>query len=367
VFGYSSGDNPLEVCDLVVPDQQASAATFDLDMKKMAKMCDAYRKEGIEMDSYYYIWGHTHPAGVTNFSGVDIDSRERTTDSCPWSVTFIVTKSHEAKAILLCKIKGVRIEKELPIEVDWTVPFGESKEKEWGEEYLNRVHTFPATNLNGYAKGGWPYQYGNDVQDYRDDEYEWQGQRQPAVGKYRTRYRTSGEGLVEIPETTPTKAGGLDGFASSYWDPKEMRWISSYDKGEAEDTGSGKVIGKVSNKGKVFRASANRQEGGNGFIDPTTGGVDTDVVDDGVDDYEVDVDAGEMLEEMTSMDLEPYGKRVKYVQTFGIVKSCAKTIVESAMEQESPLYDVLHDYLENLVEEIEEVSRKEWVEAHTQG
>ena len=84
------------------------------------------------------IFVHTHPKGCNFPSGHDEGTFSSKFGHYPWAVMFILTKDLKT----YCRIRlnhpsGATVQVEIPVIVDWTIPFPGTDHKSWGMELTN--------------------------------------------------------------------------------------------------------------------------------------------------------------------------------------------------------------------------------------
>jgi len=115
----------------VVLDDQAVAEFFD-------RQVDA----GLVPEQFARIWIHTHPAHRAEPSLLDEQTFARVFGRSDWAVMFILARSGASFARLDFHA-GPGGALPLAVEVDFSPPFGPSREAVWGEEYSACVEQVP--------------------------------------------------------------------------------------------------------------------------------------------------------------------------------------------------------------------------------
>lgn len=96
-IGVTSGDNPLFVEDIVLPEQVCSKASFDFVDGALADHMVKQYEAGRVGDQSYRIWIHTHPEGVgCTPSGTDWETMDDGFGKCPFTVMVIMEQHTHA-------------------------------------------------------------------------------------------------------------------------------------------------------------------------------------------------------------------------------------------------------------------------------
>lgn len=137
-FGLSDERDPLLVVDVLTVKQLCSAVTVAFDDLAVADLFDALVDRGLKPDRFARIWIHTHPGDCPLPSSVDEDTFARVFGRTDWSVMAIVARN-DASYARLAFHAGPGGALQIPVTVDFGVPFAGSDVALWEAEYLAHV------------------------------------------------------------------------------------------------------------------------------------------------------------------------------------------------------------------------------------
>jgi proteasome lid subunit RPN8/RPN11 len=137
-FGITPLDDLLYVEDVRLVRQTCDWAHVAFDDEAVANFFDEQVDQGRQPQQFGRIWVHTHPGHSAQPSGVDEETFQRVFGRSDWAVMFILARDGDCFARLRCNV-GPGAEIELPVDVDYSRPFGASEVERWGEEYLANV------------------------------------------------------------------------------------------------------------------------------------------------------------------------------------------------------------------------------------
>lgn len=137
----TSPHNPLYVEDVCFIKQYASAGFVRLDDEavadKSADLGNPFGQYKLHPANFAYVFIHTHPAGMNRPSGHDEDTFSEKFGGYPWSVMFIMTKDLKTYCRMRINSGGSPVQVEIPVRVDYLLPFPGSDHAGWDRELLN--------------------------------------------------------------------------------------------------------------------------------------------------------------------------------------------------------------------------------------
>lgn len=134
-------DDPLLITDLIVPDQECTEVTVELDGASLGEEFAAWAAAGHTNEHYARVWIHTHPEMSAKPSSVDEKTFAKLFGSAEWGIMAILSKTEDTYARVGYG-RGPGASAELKIEVDFDVDFaavGDDERAEWDDIYLTRV------------------------------------------------------------------------------------------------------------------------------------------------------------------------------------------------------------------------------------
>lgn len=138
-FGITSSEDLLFVEDVMLVDQQCTVAEVELDDAAVADFFDEQVDAGRKPEEFARIWIHTHPGNSAQPSGTDEETFARVFEPADWAVMFILACGGRTYARLRYHL-GPGAEVQLPVEVDYDLPFSASEHELWQTEYQRCVH-----------------------------------------------------------------------------------------------------------------------------------------------------------------------------------------------------------------------------------
>src|SRR3954454_11707959 len=145
-FGISTPDDLLFVEDVQLVQQTCTYVTVEFDDESVANFFDEQVDAGRKPESFARLWLHTHPANSAEPSGTDEATFSRVFGRSDWAVMFILACGGQTFARLRYNV-GPGAEFKLPVEVDFSRPFGGSQIDAWKAEYLAHVRLPPPDPL----------------------------------------------------------------------------------------------------------------------------------------------------------------------------------------------------------------------------
>ncbi len=137
-FGIAPGDNVLCIEDVVLMRQQCTAVSVAFDDNSVADFFDRQVDAGRRPDQFARIWVHTHPGDCPRPSSVDEETFARVFGRSDWAVMFILAEGGQTYARLRFNT-GPGGSLEIPVQVDFELPFPASDHVAWDDEYLANV------------------------------------------------------------------------------------------------------------------------------------------------------------------------------------------------------------------------------------
>ena len=162
-FGVCPSDDPLLVEDFALVKQECGLASVEFDDEGVADHYDNMTDEGLHPNQYSRIWIHTHPNIGAAPSGLDEDTFKEKFSAPDWAIMFILAKGGQTT----CRLKfnnGPGLSAEIPIGIDYTVPFGAADieaEKTWKEAYESLVTDVVYTPQIGFHQGMYSSHFSN--------------------------------------------------------------------------------------------------------------------------------------------------------------------------------------------------------------
>ncbi|MBD3674535.1 MAG: hypothetical protein HUJ26_13515 [Planctomycetaceae bacterium] len=143
-FGITETDDLLLVTDFQLVNQVCSWAHVAFEDESVADFFDHQVDEGRTPEEFGRIWIHTHPGDSPWPSNVDEETFERVFGRADWAVMFILARGGDCYARLRYN-HGPKAEFEIPVGVDYSLPFAGSDHESWEREY--RQHVLPEEDL----------------------------------------------------------------------------------------------------------------------------------------------------------------------------------------------------------------------------
>jgi hypothetical protein len=137
-FGLSAEGDPLFVVDILPVKQLCSPITVAFDDAAVADLFDELVDQGIHPQRFGRIWIHTHPGNSPLPSSVDEATFRRVFGRTDWSVMAIVARSDASYARMSFHV-GPCGALEIPVRVDYGLPFDAADWEAWEQEYLDNV------------------------------------------------------------------------------------------------------------------------------------------------------------------------------------------------------------------------------------
>ena len=139
-FGISAADDLLLIEDFVTVKQDVTVASVSFEDDAVADLFDAQVDAGRKPEQFARIWLHSHPGNSPQPSSMDEETFRRVFGSCQWAVMFVVAKGGKSHARLRFNI-GPGGQLVIPVDVDYSQPFGPSDRVAWEAEYKANIKT----------------------------------------------------------------------------------------------------------------------------------------------------------------------------------------------------------------------------------
>jgi len=137
-FGIAASDDLLFVEDVQLVKQTCSWAHVAFDDESVADFFDTQVDYDRKPEQFARLWLHTHPGDCPQPSLTDEETFERVFGRSDWAVMFIIAREGQTYARLRFNVgPGGAIE--IPVEVDYSLPFSGSDQDAWEQEYLANV------------------------------------------------------------------------------------------------------------------------------------------------------------------------------------------------------------------------------------
>ena len=151
-FGISAADDLLLMEDFVTIKQDVSMASVSFDDEAVANFFDSQVDVGKRPEQFARIWLHSHPGDSPKPSSTDEATFARVFGCCQWAVMFIVARGGKSYARLRFSV-GPGGQAVIPVEVDYSQPFGSSDQEAWELEYKANIKASKWDNMFGSCGG----------------------------------------------------------------------------------------------------------------------------------------------------------------------------------------------------------------------
>ena len=140
-FGITAADDLLFVENFVTVRQEVTVASIEFDDNAVADFFDTQAGAGRKPEQFGRLWIHSHPGQSPEPSVTDVQTFARVFGGCQWAVLFIVGRTGKTHARLRFNV-GPGGEAVIPVEINFSRPFGASDHEAWEAEY--RANILPA-------------------------------------------------------------------------------------------------------------------------------------------------------------------------------------------------------------------------------
>jgi hypothetical protein len=134
-FGITAADDPLLVEDVKLVCQIATGVSVAFDDQAVAEFFDQQVDAGRKPSQFGRIWVHTHPGNMSRPSITDDETFDRVFGRTQWAVMFILAQGGQTFARLRYHV-GPGGDLDLPVAVEYGLPFSASDHSAWQAEYL---------------------------------------------------------------------------------------------------------------------------------------------------------------------------------------------------------------------------------------
>ena len=133
-FGITEPDDLLYVREFMSIKQDATIASISLDDEAVSEFFEKQVDVGRKPEQFFRIWAHTHPGDSPVPSGTDEHTFHRVFGRCEWAVLFVLAQDGKTYARLRFNV-GPGGQVMIPVQVDYSLPFGFSDQDSWEAEY----------------------------------------------------------------------------------------------------------------------------------------------------------------------------------------------------------------------------------------
>ncbi len=178
-FGISDADDLLFVHDFLTVKQEVTMASVSFNDNAVADFFEDQVDAGRKPEQFARVWLHSHPGDSPQPSATDEETFRRVFGKCQWAVMFIIARGGKNYARLRFSV-GPGGSLVIPIEVDYSQPFGPSDQDVWAAEYKANIKaakwhdTFgsqaslgSAEDLSGYS---WPDDWLEELEAMEPEE-----------------------------------------------------------------------------------------------------------------------------------------------------------------------------------------------------
>jgi proteasome lid subunit RPN8/RPN11 len=153
-FALTSPTDLLKVEDFLTVKQEVTMASVSFDDQAVADFFEAQVDAGRRPEQFARIWLHTHPGDCPQPSGTDEDTFARVFGSCQWALMFVLARGGKSYARLRFNV-GPGGSVVVPVDVDFSTPFGPSLQEAWEAEYKANIDSTPWTwSLDVHERSG---------------------------------------------------------------------------------------------------------------------------------------------------------------------------------------------------------------------
>ena len=137
-FGISKADDLLYVEEFATVEQDVSMASVAFEDEAVADFFEAQVDVGRKPEQFARVWLHTHPGSSPQPSATDEETFRRVFGRCEWAVLFVLARGGKTFARLRFNV-GPGGHVLVPVQVDYSQPFGASDQKAWEAEYQANI------------------------------------------------------------------------------------------------------------------------------------------------------------------------------------------------------------------------------------
>ena len=151
-FAITPPDDLLYVEEFMTVKQDVTVASVSFDDEAVADFFDAQVDAGRKPEQFARHWLHTHPGKSVQPSSTDEETFQRVFGRCQWAVMFILGKTGNTLAKLRFNI-GPGGQMAIPVQMDYSRPFGQSNDAAWDAEYKTNVRAGRWQGFPGSCEG----------------------------------------------------------------------------------------------------------------------------------------------------------------------------------------------------------------------
>ncbi len=141
-FGVSAPGEPLLIEEIMLVAQRCDWASVQFDDAAVADYFDRQVELGRQPEEFGRVWIHTHPGNCPRPSAVDEETFARVFGHCQWAVMLIIAAGGATYARIAFGV-GPGGSWEIPVEVDYELPFPAADHRTWQTEYEASVRPAP--------------------------------------------------------------------------------------------------------------------------------------------------------------------------------------------------------------------------------
>lgn len=137
-FALTPPENLLYVQEFLTVKQRTTPASISFDDDSVADLVEAQVDAGRKPEQFLRLWLHTHPGDCPQPSCIDENTFRRVFGRCDWAVMFILAQGGSS----YCRLQfntGPGGQMVIPVEVDYSRPFGSSDQTSWEAEYQANI------------------------------------------------------------------------------------------------------------------------------------------------------------------------------------------------------------------------------------
>ena len=138
-FGISRKDDLLLVKDFVTVKQRASVVSVEFDDDAVAEFFEEQVDLNLSPAEFARLWVHSHPGDCPLPSPTDEQTFGRVFGASDWAAMVIVARGGQT----YCRLRfnsGPGGSIEIPVAVDYSIPFEGSDHEAWHKEYKANIH-----------------------------------------------------------------------------------------------------------------------------------------------------------------------------------------------------------------------------------
>ena len=150
-FGIAPADDLLYVEEFLTVGQEVTMASFRLDDSAVADFFDCQVDAGRKPEQFARILVHSHPGNSALPSETDEENFQKVFGPCQWAAMLIIAQNGTTYARLRFNV-GPGADVSIPVQIDYSRPFGTSDQQAWEAEYQANIKTTPWVMPSGTDK-----------------------------------------------------------------------------------------------------------------------------------------------------------------------------------------------------------------------